>query len=351
MARSDLLVSLVEAATEGDQSLLRKTVEAIISEERAKQHVVLAERLRQALDRHPNPPRTPLLPLSNEDHHHSLFYELVPRRSLAELILPENVSRVCLEIIEEQRRADLLRSYNLEPRHRILLAGPPGNGKTSLAEAIAEGLSVPLITVSYEGVIASYLGETAQRLKRLFDYVRTRQCVLFFDEFDVVGKERGDPHDSGEIKRLVSSLLLQVDGLPSYVVTIAATNHPELLDRAVWRRFQVRLYLPPPGVRELEKFFARFQGRLGVPLGYTPHALAQRIRGLSYAEAEDFCSDIHRRYILSLPNTDLGQIVSERLEQWKKRYHPSQSSKGGRSNARNDETPADTPSQRGSEQR
>ena len=90
----------------------------------------------------------------------------------------------------------------------------------------------------YEAVIGSFLGETSGRLKKLFDFVRTHQCVLFFDEFDTLGKERGDVHETGEIKRVVSSLLLQIDALPSHVVVVTATNHAELLDRAVWRRFQ-----------------------------------------------------------------------------------------------------------------
>ena len=118
----------------------------------------------------------------------------------------------------------MLRSHGLEPRHRILLAGPPGNGKTSLAEAIAESLSIPLLTVRYEAVIGSFLGETAGRLRRVFDYARTTPSVLFFDEFDVVGKERGDLHETGEIKRVVSSLLLQMDDLPSWTIIAAATK-------------------------------------------------------------------------------------------------------------------------------
>lgn len=126
------------------------------------------------------------------------------------------------------------------------MTGEPGNGKTSLAEGIAHALAVPLVVARYDGLIASYLGETSSRLAKLFDYVRTRACVLFFDEFDTVGKERGDAHETGEIKRVVSSLLLQIDSLPSHVVVVTATNHPELLDRAVWRRFQLRLELPPP---------------------------------------------------------------------------------------------------------
>lgn len=215
-----------------------------------------------------------------------MFYDIVPRRRLDELLLAEGVSIACRELIEEQHRADLLRAHSLEPRHRVLLAGPPGNGKTSLAEAIATELAVPLLVVRYESVIASYLGETAVRLSRLFEQVRTRRCVLFFDEFDVVGKERGDIHETGEIKRVVSSQLLQVDDLPSHVVAVTATNHPELLDRAVWRRFLVRLTLPPPAQKQAEEWFRRFEQRLDVALAHSPVTLAKRLKGLSFSELE-----------------------------------------------------------------
>ena len=129
-------------------------------------------------------------------------------------------------------------------------------------------LAVPLLSVRYESVIASYLGETAVRFSRLFDQVRVRRCVLFFDEFDVVGKERGDVHETGEIKRVVSSLLLQIDSLPSHVVAVSATNHPELLDRAVWRRFQLQLTLPPPTPALAQEWFRRFEQRFGSRLGF-----------------------------------------------------------------------------------
>src|ERR1700691_136147 len=121
---------------------------------------------------------------------------------------------------------------------------------------------VPMIVARYEGLIGSYLGETASRLAKLFDYVRTRACVLFFDEFDTLGKERGDVHESGEIKRVVSSLLLQIDGLPSHVVVVTATNHPELLDRAVWRRFQLKLELARPTREQVTEWLTALDGRL-----------------------------------------------------------------------------------------
>lgn len=223
------------------------------------------------------------------------------------------------EVVEEQQRADLLRSHNLTPRNRLLFVGPPGNGKTSLAEAIAGELMVPLLVVRYESVIGSYLGETAARLGRLFESVRTRPCVLFFDEFDTLGKERGDTHETGEIKRVVSSLLTQVDGLPSHVCLITATNHHELLDRAVWRRFQVRVRLDSPTRKRATELLGKLGERVGFDLGMSPRALADRLHGLSCAELEEFVLDVARKRVLSLPGGDTARLTMSSLAQWRAR--------------------------------
>ncbi|MCA9674657.1 MAG: AAA family ATPase [Dehalococcoidia bacterium] len=322
MARSDLLLDLVRAGARGDQGVFRKALEALVAEERAKQHHVLADRLAAHLHNGNGNGSGPAvqLALTRRNEPSPLYGEVEPRRGLDDLILPPLVQESCRELVEEQHRGDLLRSHGLEPRHRVLLAGPPGNGKTSLAEALASELAVPLLVVRYEAVIASFLGETAVRLSRLFEQTRSRRCVLFFDEFDVVGKERGDVHETGEIKRVVSSLLLQVDALPSYVVVVTATNHPELLDRAVWRRFQLRLRLPPPSAAMIQEWLARFERRLGAPLGTSSAVLAKRLRGLSFSEVEQFGLDVQRRYVLSLPNADAASIVKERLKHWEHRF-------------------------------
>ena len=320
MARAGVLLDLVRAGARGDQVLFRKSLEALVTEERAKQHHVLADRLaahlqphgaRQADGTFPSPPRNgPAI---------DLYHEAAPERRLDELVLPDEVAHASRELIEEHRRVDLLRAHNLEPRHRVLLTGPPGNGKTSFAEALATELAVPLLSVRYESLIASYLGETAVRFSRLFDQVRVRRCVLFFDEFDVVGKERGDVHETGEIKRVVSSLLLQIDSLPSHVVAVSATNHPELLDRAVWRRFQLQLTLPPPTPALAREWLRRFEKRFGSTLGCSPSTLAKRLYGLSFAELEQFGLDMQRRYVLGLPDGDVRAILGERMKQWRKR--------------------------------
>lgn len=322
MARADLIVNLVRAGTQGDQNLFRSTVEAIAAEERAKQHNQLADRLEANLRAAVARPKSNEVVRSFDGGHGGLLYEIEARRTQDSIFLPDEVRQGIVELIEEQQRCDLLRSHGLEPRHRLLLSGPPGNGKTTLAEAIACELMVPLFVVRYEAVIGSFLGETSSRLKRLFDFVRTHQCVLFFDEFDTLGKERGDTHETGEIKRVVSSLLLQIDALPSHVVVVTATNHAELLDRAVWRRFQLRLSLPGPTLEQKTQWFARFQERLGTSLGLSPKTLATRLPVSSFSDLEEFCQDVYRRYVLALPDNNLRGIINDRLRQWKSRLLP-----------------------------
>ena len=246
-----------------------------------------------------------------------LLLELVPRRGLQDLQLEPAVRRVIAEVIEEQQRADLLRSYGIEPRSRILLSGPPGNGKTTLAEAIATELMLPFYVVRYEGVVSSFLGETAARLDAAFEFARTRRCVVFFDELDTIAKERADEHETGEIKRVVSTLLLQVDRLPAHVVLVGATNHGELLDRAAWRRFQVRVELGSPTRAQATRFLEGLNTRLGGNLGLSPRTLADNLAGASYAQLEDFALDVRRRGILSLPDADMRRIVQDRLDHWR----------------------------------
>ena len=327
MARADLILNLVKAGAQGDQAQFQKTVEALAADERAKRHTILADRLLAQLRLDTNGYSSSPKTSGGNSINSSFVSQISPERTLDDLIISSSTEEIILDLIEEQHRSDLLRSYNLEPRHRILLAGPPGNGKTSLAEAIAERLSVPLVVVRYESVIGSYLGETAQRISQVFEYARSRRCVLFFDEFDAVAKERGDLQETGEIKRVVSSLLLQIDALPSYVVVVSASNHPELLDRAVWRRFQVRLELPMPKPAQIEEWFRRFQIRTELDMGISHRSLARSLNGLSFSEIEDFGIDVLRKSVLEQPTADVKNIARRRLRHLKTRFtlqHPEQ---------------------------
>ena len=324
MARSDLLVSLVRAGALGDREALRSTAEALVADERAKKHFIVADRLVRALSAVPVAPSalttnsSQLNPVSGRE----AILEATARLRLDDLLLPLPALQSGRQLIEEHRRADVLRANGYEPRHRVLLSGPPGNGKTSFAEAIAEGLGLPFYVVRYDALIGSYLGETNARLRKLFDYVRTTPSVLFFDEFDAIGKERGDTHETGEIKRVVSFLLMQLDQLPSYVVVVAATNHGELLDRAVWRRFQMRLAMPAPQRKEVGAFLERIlSGWPNLPK-MSSAKIAAKLGAVSYAEALDFCQNVRRRQILGLGEIPVDDALRAELSLWASRVTP-----------------------------
>lgn len=131
-----------------------------------------------------------------------------------------------------------------------------------------------------------------------------------------MGKERGDAHETGEIKRVVSSLLMQIDSLPSYVVAIAATNHDSLLDKAAWRRFQVKVNIPKPTRNNLELFFQHFEIEREFEFGILPSTLAKKTLGLSYAEAEELALEIYRQYVLNIPQDNPKEITTQVLKLW-----------------------------------
>lgn len=306
--------------------MFRSTVEALAIDERSKKHSIMADRLIQGMNSGFHEYSRELngygkgMNLAESGKSRDLYFELSPQKRFEDLMLPDSVLRVTDDLAQEHFRRDLLRSYALEPRHKVLLAGPPGNGKTSYAEALAEKLMVPLLVVRYENLITSYLGETSSKLLELFQYARQTKCVLFFDEFDAIGKERGDSHETGEIKRVVSTLLLQIDRLPSHVVVVTASNHPELLDRAVWRRFDLRIELPNPTLAQRVKYVQSFfeKRSLNSPKGVS--SIAQKLGNISFAEVELFCVSILRKSVLSNGKDSVDSIIPRMIAEWGERY-------------------------------
>jgi SpoVK/Ycf46/Vps4 family AAA+-type ATPase len=319
MARADLVVNLVETGIKGDLPRFKKTAEAIAAEATARHQYHLADKLHTILTSTSNEAGRQF---THAPELQNSFYEIHTQKTLDDLTLDDEVRASFNELIEEHFRKDILRAYNLEPRHRLLLAGPPGNGKTTLAEALANQLCVPLFIVKYEGIFSRYLGETAQHVDMLFEHIKTQRCVLFFDEFDAIGKERDDLQDNGEIKRVVNSLLKQIDLLPSHVIVIAATNHASMLDRALWRRFQMQVQIPGPTQKTAVRWLGSFEERIGHSFGVALSTIARRLSGLSFAELEEFALDVQRKYVLGLPESErrIKDITTNCLKIWENRY-------------------------------
>ncbi|GEP01501.1 AAA family ATPase [Methylobacterium haplocladii] len=328
---------LVDAGARGDRDALHRTMDLLVAEAASEGRHSEARRLSTAAR---SAKTSSVAPLSSArslpDSVRDLLVKRAPRRRLTDLILPETIVEDVQEFVAEQAEVSLLRSQSLEPRHAVLLVGPPGNGKTSLAEAIATEMGLPFLTVRYDGVVDSFLGETASRIRRVIEYAAASPCVLFFDEFDAIGKERGDIHETGEIKRVVNSLLVQLDELPSHCVIVCATNHPELLDRAVWRRFELKIELPPPGGNAIARLFQRLVKAIG-DTGLSEAQYVEAMQGRNISEIEQFNLDVKRRLVLSKGSLNSSQAVRSVLNRWSRQFSLAQMP--SRPNEENGKTP------------
>jgi SpoVK/Ycf46/Vps4 family AAA+-type ATPase len=284
------LKELFRAFRSSDELAFRRAAQSIIEDEEAKHHVALARDLKKILasgetvnvgqgDVALVPPPT------DPDHGWDLASVQHPRRYLNDLVLRPQLRQSLADIAAEVPEWGKLEALGVPRRNRFLFFGEPGCGKTSAAEALASELGVPLVVVRLDAIVSSYLGQTAANLRRLFDYARSAQWVVLFDEFDALGRRRDDPSEHGEIKRVVNSFLQLLDDYHGPSLLVAATNHDEILDRALWRRFDDVVEFPSPTLKEREALLRRQlqhvrQGRLPV------EDSARSLKGLPHAAVE-----------------------------------------------------------------
>lgn len=224
------------------------------------------------------------------------------RHGLADVILPDALEEECRAIIQEHHRRDDLAAYGLDPRHKVLLHGDPGNGKTMLAEALAYEMGVPFLRIKYSGLIESYMGNTGKNIESIMEYAKTAPCLLFLDEFDGVGMDRnGANNDVGEMRRITNQLLISLERLPSTCMFVAATNSLNLVDAALKRRFDFVLEVPAPS-RDLRQRCASKELSPSLTPGRDVSHLAERVSSLSLKnlfEVVGLCKRIRRDLVLN----------------------------------------------------
>ncbi|MGA2401957.1 MAG: ATP-binding protein [Syntrophobacteraceae bacterium] len=318
------ILKIVEGGLQCDRVKVAAYVEQIVEKLQAEGDEKTASRLKRAiagaqpsdlsLTRFNPNGRVPVDPESRL----GLADEEIVALEDAEVFLDSDVLEAVEEFVRYIQSADRLLAEGIGIAPSLLAFGPPGCGKTELARYISALLKLPLLTARTESLISSYLGNTAKNLRILFEHAMNRPCVLFLDEFDAVAKLRDDRHELGELKRVVVSLLQNIDALDNKTVLIAATNHEHLLDEAIWRRFNYRIHMNLPGQEVRDKLFWKFLGRFA--LAKDIRLFSKATEGLSGSDIRQICENAVRSAILQ--NTDqvsdievLKRILKFRLPQ------------------------------------
>lgn len=213
-----------------------------------------------------------------------------------QLVLSDYIREELSDFVAAYKKGDVFASAGMDVPSNLLLYGPPGCGKTSIARLLAAETGLPLVTARLDGLVSSLLGSTAKNIRKVFDYASRQECVLFLDEFDAIAKARDDANELGELKRVVNSLLQNIDSFSGGGILVAATNHHQLLDPAVWRRFTKTLEVPLPGDTELGAYVERFIAPLmGEKL--KPKAISA-LAGLSYSDLEVLTRNAYRSAVI-----------------------------------------------------
>lgn len=300
MARGDQLRRLFASYGNSDDPGFRKAANELIADERNKNHRLLATELERELNSAQrsgvSQPLT-LRPLPKSRDDRPLIRLSKPQRELAELVLPPPVRTVIDEVVAENSSRAALTSHGLRPRQRLLMTGPPGTGKSASAHAIAAELSLPVATASLTAMTASFLGDTAKNIEAVVRFAEQTPCVVLFDEFDVLGQERGQAGDHGEMRRVAATVLQLLEEMHGESLLVATTNRPQHLDTAVWRRFD-----------ELIGFGRLNQTQRGELISLKLRAVrtslsarqwARTLSSLTPAEVELVCVDAMRRMVLA----------------------------------------------------
>jgi len=263
LTNTELIKKLFLCFAKDDKEEFYRLAEEYIEREKKKKHNIVAKELKEALYASKFSDKSIIgrsfknsIPIPRDTEKGFPLLEIKEYNiDWDSLILPEKTLQILKQIVKEFRDADILATYNLKPKNKILFCGEPGTGKTYSAQIISSVLHIPLIYVRFDSIISSYLGETAANLRKVFDFIESGTWVVLFDEVDIIGKNRDDHYEHGEIKRVVNNFLQMLDTFEGNSIIIAATNHQHILDPAIWRRFDEIVYFDLPSEKERLRLF------------------------------------------------------------------------------------------------
>jgi SpoVK/Ycf46/Vps4 family AAA+-type ATPase len=311
MASAQQLIGLIKSHAEGNRERFFDLAMQLAASEDQKGHVRLGEQLRQWAEagQAPKTPSASAIPIAApRGGLAGLLEASYPSTRLNDVILPHHLEDELKHLVTETRMAGRLEEKGLKPRRRVLLSGPPGTGKTLSAAALAGELQFPLFTVLLHGLITKFMGETAQKLRLVFDAVRTTRGVYLFDEIDALAGSRGSENDVGEARRILNSFLQFLDEDTGPSIVVATTNLPQILDKAILRRFDLVLPYEMPDGPAIEMAMRR--RLIGFDaVGVDWENVARNAKSLSTADVVAAAEDAARRAVLG----DSDQIKTSAL--------------------------------------
>lgn len=305
MAAADQIKTLIKSFGDEDEARFFATALQIAATEAKQGHATFAQELKKLIDlakkeRTLNVIQQKAVPLNLPKRELQELIEVFqPKINMNDMVLDENIKNTLSKVIKEQEKWQLLKSHNLEPKRKLLLTGSPGTGKTMTAQAIAGELGIAVYIIRLDGLMSKYLGESIAKLRLIFDAMNDHRAVYLFDEFDSIGSQRNQGQDIGEIKRVLNSFLINIEKDQSNSIIIAATNLPESLDKALFRRFDEILEYPLPDEKHIIDIIKKHTRAYTFSSKVNYTELAKIAKGLNYSEIVRICKDTIKEMILN----------------------------------------------------
>jgi len=305
MAASDQIKSLIKSFGDGDDARFFASAMQIAASEARQGHATFAQELKALIDGakknrsiHFEHGKVVSMPASKRELN-ELIEVFQPRVNLSNMVLDADIFGRLTKLINEQKKWELLRHHNLSPIRKLLLTGPPGTGKTMTAHAIAGELGIPVFIIRLDGLLSKFMGESIAKMRLIFDMMPGQRAVYLFDEFDSIASHRNQGQDIGEIKRVLNSFLINIDKDNSNSIIIAATNLPDSLDTALFRRFDDIIKYPLPTTKEIVSALKKYTQ--GNTFDSKPNysELAKKCNGLNYSDISKACEATIKEKILS----------------------------------------------------